>query len=323
MYLTQKNSNNADPDPVFVLRSGNEDITSLQCYENIIISGSINGKIKFWNTTSKRIFSELDSGCSSSILNITIIDHDDQKTLISHNRSGKIKFWKLKSFTEIELITSWNILAIGFCSISILEKEGCFVAFSKEHSDVGVRSFSLNQSNGKTLILAPEESKGMTMHLKLFFSKRDNVTLLLASYEDGTLGVWNVDKKTLLSSIKLFDDPVMALCLDTQSMKVLAGSAGKELKTIEICDGFGLDLLDTISTQFSGCSAAQIRSDSKLVFVGGWDGKGRVYSWKRMKLLAVLKYHTETINCICFDENKNVIIGCKDGKISLWNIYAK
>lgn len=321
MYLAQNKSNNADPDPVFVLRSKNEDITCIHCYMNTIICGSINGKIKFWDTTSKRVFSELDSGCSSSVLCITIIKYNGGKTiLISHNRSGKIKFWHLKSFTEFVLISNWNIPAIGFCSITILEEKS-FVGFPMDNSDIGVRSFSLDQSNKKTFILTPKEKKGMTMHLKLFNSNRD-IALLLAGYEDGTLGIWDFDKETLLSSIKLFNDPVMALCLDSKTMKVVTGSAGKELKTVSISDNLNLDLLDTVTTQFSGCSAAQIRSDSKLVFVGGWDGKVRVYSCKKMKLLAVLKYHTETINCICFDGNKNVIIGCKDGKISLWDVYA-
>lgn len=145
---------------------------------------------------------------------------------------------------------------------------------------------------------------------------------LLAGYEDGTLAIWDVHKQTLSSSIKLFDDPIMALCLDVKTMRVLASSAGKKLKSVKFNEMLNLDLLDTVQTQFSGCSAMTIRHDSKLVFVGGWDGRVRIYSWKKMKLLAVLKYHTETINCICFDEKNNAIIGCKDGKISLWNIYA-
>ena len=321
MYLAPNKSNNADPDPIFVLRSKNEDITCLNCYMNTIISGSIDGKIKFWNTTSKRVFSELNSGCSSSILYVNVVKYNKEKTiLISHNRSGKIKLWDLRSFTELVLISDWNIPAIGFCPISILEERG-FVGFPMDNSDIGVRSFYLDQSNKKTFKLSPKEKKGMTMQLKLFTSNT-NVSLLLTGYEDGTLGLWDIDKEALLSGIKLFDDPVMALCLDPKTMKVVTGSVGKELKTISISDESNLDLLNTITTQFSGCSAAQIRNDGKLLFVGGWDGKVRVYSCKKMRLLAVLKYHTETINCICFDDNKNVIVGCKDGKISLWDVYT-
>ena len=329
MYLSFDHSKQSDPDPVFVLRSGTDDITALKyaCTvdgKEVIISGSSSGEIKFWDFSTKRPFLEFQSGSKSGILYVNLLKLSSEWYLITQNREGELLFWNASSLSSnMKVKNAWQISKLGFCSISLLEfnDSKCWIAFSCGESSLGVREFP-NDSPG-TIELTPKDRKGMVMQIKLFLSK-SNKLLLLSGYEDGCLTIWNVFDAAALSTLKLYDDPIMALCFDIESMKVFTGSAGNIVKLVSINrESLELDLCGCVSTQYSGCSSAQVRRDGKLLFVGGWDGIIRVYTWKKMRLLALLKYHTETINCMCFNDNNFTIAGCKDGKISIWDVYSK
>ena len=52
----------------------------------------------------------------------------------------------------------------------------------------------------------------------------------------------------------------------------------------------------------------------------------RIYSWKTLKPLAYLSYHTQTINTVDFsidlcDHGQLLAAGGKDSRISLWSLY--
>ena len=47
----------------------------------------------------------------------------------------------------------------------------------------------------------------------------------------------------------------------------------------------------------------------------------RVFSGKSLRPLAILKYHSEGVGVVGFSENNLLAGGCKDGKISLWDVY--
>ena len=248
--------------------------------------------------------------------------NNDETLLVTHNRKGEIMIWKLR-FTEdnimFDCVIEWHFPAIGFCPISITQNETTkfWIALPDEKSYISIRDYP----NSCSKILKLHENKGMIMQMKLL--ALDHIFVLIAGYEDGSILLWDVEKRSVLCSLKLFDDPIMALCFDFKTMKFLATSATNSLKVIKIEENFTkMELLRTIDTQYKGSSAIKLRNDNKLVFIGGWDGKVRVYNWKNMKLLAVLKYHSETINCIAFDENNRVIVGSKDGKISVWDVYT-
>ena len=47
----------------------------------------------------------------------------------------------------------------------------------------------------------------------------------------------------------------------------------------------------------------------------------RVFGCKRMKLLALLKFHSQGISYVCFTGDNLIAAACNDGKISLWDVY--
>jgi WD40 repeat protein len=79
----------------------------------------------------------------------------------------------------------------------------------------------------------------------------------------------------------------------------------------------------------SGTSIVCIRPDNKIVAVGFWDGRVILFSWKKLRPLAILKEHKDTIHDIVYsscevqtyDTRYLMAITGKDGCISLWDIY--
>lgn len=78
-----------------------------------------------------------------------------------------------------------------------------------------------------------------------------------------------------------------------------------------------------------GTSIITIRPDAKIMAVGGWDSRIRLYSWKTLKPLAVLNQHKDTVHDISYSierikayDNKFIMAtAAKDGYIALWDIY--
>lgn len=79
----------------------------------------------------------------------------------------------------------------------------------------------------------------------------------------------------------------------------------------------------------SGISVLSIRPDKKIVAAGLWDGRIMLFSWKRLRPLAILKEHRECIYDIIYSHCKVEAYDTKclmaaTGKgsyISLWDIY--
>lgn len=53
--------------------------------------------------------------------------------------------------------------------------------------------------------------------------------LLLAGYEDGSLLLWDVTQRSVLSRVKAHPEPVMCLTFDPSRLKGVSGSSEKRL----------------------------------------------------------------------------------------------
>ena len=59
-----------------------------------------------------------------------------------------------------------------------------------------------------------------------------------------------------------------------------------------------------------------------LLLAAGWDHRIWVFGWKSLKQLAILKFHTKSVQSLDVHEEKNLIAsGSNDGCIAIWNIY--
>lgn len=115
----------------------------------------------------------------------------------------------------------------------------------------------------------------------------------------------------------------LALDVDTDRDLLIVGGTSNLLRRFKIAPT-GLDPLDSTSLSTSGVSDVKIRPDKKIVTVSSWDFTARVYSWKALKPLAVLDMHKDTVQCIEYatvKERNCVVLGGKDGLISVWPLY--
>ena len=65
-----------------------------------------------------------------------------------------------------------------------------------------------------------------------------------------------------------------------------------------------------------------VRPDTKLLATGGWDRRVRVWQWGKWKPLAVLRYHTGTVNAVCFSPcSRWLASASNDRTVAIWSIY--
>ncbi len=103
------------------------------------------------------------------------------------------------------------------------------------------------------------------------------------------------------------------------------GFSGSALDTVvqwEITEG-ALEVKQLRETKITnpGISCLEIRADGKFFVTGGWDSQARIFGCKKMKPLAVLTYHSGSIQCAAFLEDHTLVLGSKDSHVSFWSLY--
>ena len=132
------------------------------------------------------------------------------------------------------------------------------------------------------------------------------------------------------SWMSLHTEPV--LCLDVGSDPTdatqwfgVSGSADTTIGVFRInaADGSCVSH-EKIEIPENGIADVKIRRDSKIFATAGWDGCVRVFSVKKLRPLAVLRYHEMSVHTIEFGavEDGAMCTASKDGKIAWWSIYG-
>ena len=165
------------------------------------------------------------------------------------------------------------------------------------------------------------------MSLRLFY--RDDQLRLLVGYEDGAVSMWTLtDTAALEWSEKRHVESVMSMAVSPDVSFAVSVGADDRVAL------YGAESL-TRSTGHYGNAAASIRSDSRVLAVGSWDSRVRIYSLPAVKHLATLAYHKESVYSVAFAKQGPCIgdserelgpaidrwltCGSKDGRISLWD----
>lgn len=171
--------------------------------------------------------------------------------------------------------------------------------------------------------LHPKDSKKFGMCMRTSSLVSSCLTpLLLVGYESGILGLWNLKNAELLSEVKAHEDSIMGLdgWAHEKYIKCVTGSVENQIKSWWIKE-FKFEEENKVTFQNAGINGLAIRRDGKIVATGGWDHMCRVFSLKKLKPLAVLSYHKDSVQCVCFALDHTLATGSKEGHIALWNIY--
>jgi WD40 repeat protein len=182
----------------------------------------------------------------------------------------------------------------------------------------------INEKYAKASPLVPTKSSstdnyGMLMLMKVIKSKY----LLLASYENGDLALFDLKEWKELSRLSIFKgNPLLSFDYSVDKNIGVAGCSELDLQQFSINENKNLCLVnEKIELKNAGLNCIKIRSnDSKIFASAGWDSRIRIYGLKKAKLLCVLDFHNENVNTLDFSK-ETLVCGSNDGLISFWNLY--
>lgn len=174
----------------------------------------------------------------------------------------------------------------------------------------------------KSVITSLKPSSGINGHgMCMAICKGQQPSSLLVGYEDGTITLWNMTNQKELTSIKAFSDTIMCMSYDKVNNKGIVGSAGNTLKVFHIEKEGELRIAKEITLTNPGVNSIVMRVDGKLYATAGWDSNARLFSSKKDKPLAVLSFHTQSIQCLAFHVDNSLALGSRDGAVTVWSLY--
>lgn len=164
---------------------------------------------------------------------------------------------------------------------------------------------------------ASERKFGMCMVIQSVEDK----SFILVGYENGCIVVWNAETFKIMSCIKVHSESVMCCAYLSSCNKGVSGSADEKLISWSINEQGTIKIGREITTTNPGFNQITIRDDGRIFAAAGWDSNIRIFSLSKLKPLAVLSYHKESVQCIKFSKDKSLACGSKDSHISLWDVY--
>ncbi|CAH1107594.1 unnamed protein product [Psylliodes chrysocephalus] len=306
------------PDPVFCFR---EDMGHVHClsfcvrssnFVSHILAGTEKGTVYFCDLETNRMQHKQEMGESIQSL------HSFDFKIITQEKEGILKLWSVKKSSY--QVDRTHKCAPGF-GRSILVEEALFVP--QENSCVDVIDLDNFEKIKK---LSPErENLGSVMALEQVII--GNTTCIMAGYETGDVILWDMNTFQPCGHIKL-QDQLTSLTFDSLTKTGVAGGASNFLQLFTINTSYEFAVKLELSITNKGCSIVKLRPDRKILVAGCWDSKIRLFSWKSLRILAVLAEHKESITDVKFSplpvnywKSNIMAASSSDGVISLWNVY--
>ncbi|CAJ1068393.1 guanine nucleotide-binding protein subunit beta-like protein 1 [Xyrichtys novacula] len=221
------------PTPVYTLRGAGGPLNTLHfsCHDAdtpLLYSGSGKGLIHVWNLNTRRAKKIVKGHSGNSIIWVSTLQSTD--ALISQGRDMLVCLWDL-SEGRSEMVDSVWTGSVGFCQCSMLEMSpgNHLLAFPGEQTE----EIKIIQLPSKTPVctLVPDAKVGMVMCMKLWQPDSGLGPLLVAGYEDGSLLLWDVTQRSVLSQAKAHPEPVMCLTFDLKRLRGISGSSEKNLSS--------------------------------------------------------------------------------------------
>eukprot|EP00062_Callorhinchus_milii_P016300 gi/632967462/ref/XP_007899992.1/ PREDICTED: guanine nucleotide-binding protein subunit beta-like protein 1 isoform X1 [Callorhinchus milii] len=242
-------------------------------------------------------------------------------------RDSAVRVWDLAEGRSA-VTDSIPVESYGFCQGSLLEDNAGHYLLAlpgKATSEVKIIDV-VNKTPVCTLNPAADAKLGMPMCLKLWQLEPCSRPLLLAGYEDGSVTLWDVSEGRMLTRLACQREPVMCLDFDPQKAKGICGSSAKLLSSWTLDRQQSLKSQEVLELVNPGVAQVCLRQDKRILATAGWDQRIRVFSWKKLKALAVLQYHTDSVHCVTFSDHsalspRLLAAGSKDQLISLWSLY--
>lgn len=239
--------------------------------------------------------------------------------LISQNKLGEIKCWQIDGF-ELSLQNTLLTQIIGFCKLTLYNTNMLLCKGEKSK----MNCYSIDTLD-KLTTFDPQQNDSLG-DLMVIKSIEEYV---FCGYESNTIIAW---KNNHIKSQYNFPELecLMTLDVDSNVNKGVCAGVSNIINTFYITEG-KLNLNNSITITNPGVNVLLLRPDNKIVAAACWDFTVRLFSWKSMKLLAVLDSHSTGVLNIIYSESSvkfwkaryMLAVANKDNKITLWDVYNK
>ena len=323
------------PSPVFVLKRAGKpladiDFWTFQSAPKLIAAYGAKEGVHIWDFETRRCDFSIPS--DSAMLSVHGFSSGELLTL---DKEGSLK---VIDVNDGVLNVKMNLVIpnIAFCKAAVWSTASTpnrvVGVPGEEKSSINI--WDLNEEKIVSQLIPTSQFKlGMPWCVKLLGQNRP---IVLIGYEDGSMLCWDVSERKILSKAAgLFTDPVMCFDAFEDHEHLISGAAGSANDNLVKWNS-NYDLVDDVTdvtvNNFSilqrqklinkGLSCIKIRQDNRILATGGWDHKTRIFSWRTLKPLAVLDYHTGSIQCMAFSDDKLLACGSTDHRISVWKIFS-
>uniref|UniRef100_A0A0R3RPZ8 WD_REPEATS_REGION domain-containing protein n=1 Tax=Elaeophora elaphi TaxID=1147741 RepID=A0A0R3RPZ8_9BILA len=175
---------------------------------------------------------------------------------------------------------------------------------------------------------------GVTEQMSRVWSPDDNTSTFMAfsvsdngymtcGFETGEIKVVNIDDFLVIDQKKVFPEPVLACASFANILAVSSVKPPLMLISVEM-DRITIEKEILFPHKAGGCSSLSFSSCGKELASGYWNGTVRINSVRTGAIRAVLDFHSETINDLCWtktDGQRLLFVCSKDTKLSIWNLY--
>jgi WD40 repeat protein len=294
-------------EPKFVLRGHKHEVSCIKFHPNdtnTLVSGDIEGNLKIWNLETRRCTQEVKA--HGHILNIVF---RNDLSLITQGREGEIKFWNMENISNPMEILKMDDSQYSFCKVEYVYNDNTELLICPGHNSIQIH----NLKTKDIMKLDMETKFGMIMCFDVVW--RDKTHILMVGFECGVVKTFNLVDLTCVGEMAVGKEPLTGIGHYRDVMVV-----GSTTNEIPLFLGEKLDCKFTIPEP----GINQLDIFDRFMATAGWDHKIRIFDLKKPKLLAVLKYHGESVLCVSFQSCTVLASGSKDGRIALWNFqFAK
>lgn len=258
--------------------------------------------------------------------------HSSQLTndIITQEKSGQVKLWRIADKSHYIPAQSYTCNG-GYCKSIVVNRQCLLVPQANSTIDI----VDINtMTKVRRLVPPPPKTNtdggqlGEVMCVQTVELAADK-TYILGGYESGDIVLWDYATARACSHIRL-RECITSLTFDQVSGRGICGNSSNRLQIFTIDRAVtAITLKCEISITNEGCNIVRLRPDRKVFASGGWDGRLRVFSWKSLRLLAVLNEHQGgkvtdvqfSPSAVRFWDANIMAASGSDGTISLWNLY--
>lgn len=311
-----------NPDPIYTLRGTGSPVTVVKfngsSNENLY-SGCEDGNVHIWNMHTRRIQTIVNAHPDHSVLYLDFINDK----LVTQGRDGLVKFWSIQG-SDYTVSGTLQSGSLGFCSSAVI---GCnsttYLAIPGDvTSQVDIYDCKTHNSIGYLKPCSGHSKYGMCMSIRSVQNEKH----ILLGYENGSVALWDIRSFKMIDSSSFHKETVMCMDFSSGFMKGLSGSVDNKIVSWKLTldeDKNSKHLTQSEQTEVinPGFNDICIRDDNKIFATAGWDTNIRIFGFKKLKPLAVLSYHKQSVQCLTFSDDFLLACGSKDQYISLWDIY--